>query len=89
MADFLSTTFKVGYRYRCTMSMDLAAFAAGDALSLTCRCSPKPPKKLSQNEIEDYRRGRDALMTELARVADGRVLVAETGTGWTAVIEPG
>jgi hypothetical protein len=67
----LSTTFRVGRRYRCTMSMD----ASGGALK--CAWEPKTPKRLSRQEMADYRRGRNMMIAEFARLTNQRVLIVE------------
>jgi hypothetical protein len=84
----LISTFRVGYRYRCTVSLDLANLEVGGPFVLTCQWTPRPPKKLSERETADYRRARDALLGELARLNNWNVLLAEVGTGKMDVIEP-
>jgi hypothetical protein len=63
--------FRVGRRYQCAMSID----ASGGAL--TCAWSPEIPTRLSKRELRDYRRGRDALVAELARLMNRSVLIVE------------
>lgn len=67
----LSTTFRVGRRFKCTMSMD----ASGGALK--CEWAPRTPTRLSRQELADYRRGRDAMIGEFARITKQRILIVE------------
>ena len=69
----LTAIFRVGHRFRCFMSFDLAASVS----ALQCRWYPKVPKRLTDREHADYRRGRNGLMAEVAKVLGGRVAVAE------------
>jgi hypothetical protein len=84
----LTTNFKVGRRFRCFMSIDLNKVGRGKALEMECRWWPKLPRRLSRNEFEDYRRGRDAFLDELARFTGLKTLSLETGTGAMWVSEP-
>jgi hypothetical protein len=77
----LTTNFKVGRRFRCFMSIDLNKVGRGKALEMECRWWPKLPRRLSGNEFEDYRRGRDAFLDELAHATGVKTLSIETGTG--------
>ncbi|MFO1129152.1 MAG: hypothetical protein U1E66_12050 [Rhodospirillales bacterium] len=38
---------------------------------------PDVPKRMNEREMQDYRRGRDAAMAEVARLIGGRVVVVE------------
>ena len=40
--------------------------------------TPSPPKDLRPDELEQYRRGRDALLAEIGAALGGNVLVIET-----------
>jgi hypothetical protein len=84
----ISSTFRVGYRWRCSISASLVGLSIDGGLSLRCEWSPKVPKRLSPGEMADYRRGRDALLAEVARITGLRLLSAELGTGHIAVIDP-
>lgn len=84
----LSITVRVGYRYRVILAVDPDAIGAG-AVTLSAEWWPKLPRRLSQGEVADYRRGRDALMAQLASVLNERILIAETGGGGAmTVVEP-
>ncbi len=61
------TTFRVGKRYRCEMRFT--------ARSLIAEWTPAPPKKLTPEELNDYLRGRDALLAEVAKLIGGNILV--------------
>jgi hypothetical protein len=74
MSNQLSTTFQVGNRYRCTIVLPLSL---GGFAQLATKWEPAPPTRLTKSELQDYRRGRDALLAEAARVLGGAVLVAE------------
>jgi hypothetical protein len=87
MSSPLTITLRVGYRYRVTLSVDPDLVGTG-AVAIKAEWSPKLPRHLSPTEIASYRRGRDALMAELANVLNQRILIAETGTGAMTVVEP-
>jgi hypothetical protein len=70
----LRTTFPVGNRYRCTMTMDVNSLAAGPAGGmLNAQWEPSLPNQLSANEWRDYRAGRDAFLRRAASIAGRRV----------------
>jgi len=72
MCAELSTTFRVGKRYRCSISLPLRG-----TVRLEARWEPRRPTRLTEDELLDYRRGRDALLVEAARLLGGLILVAE------------
>ncbi len=87
----LTTAFRVGYRWRCTLAINLAEILADspdNPVILAARWHPKTPQRLSAQELADYRRGRDALVAEIARAIGGNILVAETGTGAATILRP-
>jgi hypothetical protein len=65
----LSTTFRVGKRYRCHMRFIDAGLAA--------EWEPEPPTKLTPAEMADYRRGRNAFIAEIAKLIGSDVLLVE------------
>jgi hypothetical protein len=85
MTDTMTTRFRVGFRYRCAMAIPTNPQAG--MVVLNTLWSPHPPTRLSRQELADYRRGRDALLAELAKTA-GPIVVGETGTNRVAVIGP-
>jgi hypothetical protein len=89
-AGKLIITFRVGHRYRCTMFLDLAGIGTEDPPLFNCWCqwSPKPPRKLSDREAADYRRGRSALISELAKLNNWRIILAEPDNGRVEMIGP-
>ena len=74
MSNQLSSTFRVGRRYRCTIVLPLLL---SGLTQLATKWEPAPPSRLTKSELRDYRRGRDALLAEAARVLGGAVFVAE------------
>jgi hypothetical protein len=85
MTNTIATIFRVGFRYRCTMSIPTSLHPGVIALDIAWL--PRMPTRLSRQELADYRRGRDALLAELAKTA-GPIVVGETGTNRVAVIGP-
>jgi len=75
MHDGLSTNFRVG-RYTCSMAIPAKALKAGVA-HIQTRWTPERPTGMTKTELRDYRRGRDALLAEAARLLGGPVIVAE------------
>jgi hypothetical protein len=64
----ISTTFRVGKSYRCDMRFD-------STRGLLAEWTPDTPKRLTEAEAADYRRGRDAFLAEIARRIGGNVMV--------------
>lgn len=73
----VTTTFRVGKRYRCTMT--IPRLELGSALSMACEWEPSIPKRLNDRDMRDYRRGRDAALSEAARLIGGGVLCIDAG----------
>jgi hypothetical protein len=72
----VTSTFRVGKRYTCTVTAPVPV--PGRPLMLTVEWEPHvPTRRLSKAEARDYRRGRDTVVAELARLAGGSVLVLE------------
>lgn len=68
-----SNTFLVG-PYKCHMT-----YSEGDG-ELRCEWDPEmPDRNLSEQELAQYRRGRDSLFDEIAKELGGNVVVVETG----------
>jgi hypothetical protein len=72
----LRTTFRVGKRYRCSITLPLAAASAG-LLAIEASWEPAVPSRLTNDELRDYRRGRDMLLAEAANQIGGSVAVVE------------
>jgi hypothetical protein len=74
----LRTTFRVGYRFRCTMTMDVSRLVTGPAIGiLNAQWEPSPPKRLSATELRDYRAGRNGLIRLVANNLGRRIGVGE------------
>ena len=74
----LRTSFPVGYRYRCTMTLDVKSLAAGPVGGmLNAQWEPSLPKRLSAAEWRDYRAGRDAFFQRAASIVGRRMGVGE------------
>jgi hypothetical protein len=73
----LEVTFRVGCRYRCTMTKDVANHVSGEIGALEAQWEPDVPRRLSKAEIADYRRGRDAFYARVANILGVRAMVAE------------
>ena len=44
---------------------------------MACEWEPSTPKRLNDREMRDYRRGRDAALSEVARLIGGDVMCIE------------
>ena len=72
----VTTTFRVGRRFK--VAMTIPSFGPGETLAMNVEWSPDVPKRrLNKREIQDYRRGRDAALAEVARLIGGNVLCVE------------
>jgi hypothetical protein len=84
----LNITFKVGYRYRCTLRAAVTETAGDELGIITMRWHPQRPRQLSTREAADYRRGRHAFALELARITGVRVVVSDVATDEIGFIVP-
>src|ERR1700730_3724292 len=74
----LRTTFRVGSRFRCTLTIDVSSLVAEPAIgALNVHWEPSLPKRLSAAEWRDYRAGRDAFMRLVANSLGRRMGVGE------------
>ena len=71
----LSSTFRVGKHFRCTMTAELPTPSRID-----CEWRPDLPRKLKQRDVAEYQRGRDAFFAELGRAIGLRLAVIDVGT---------
>jgi len=62
-APLHQATFAVG-KYRCTLAVP--AVATGLVRSMVVEWEPEVPRRLSPEELEAYRRGRDSFIAEVA-----------------------
>jgi hypothetical protein len=70
----ISTTFRVGKKFRCTITVPVSRTSA----VLKAEWEPDVPnRRLNKVELSDYRRGRDALISELAQQLGGNIVLAE------------
>ena len=69
----ISATFKVGARYRCSITLPLQKCG----MTLHVEWQPDVPGRLTDAELRDYRDGRDALLKEAANLLGISVLVTE------------
>jgi len=76
VSDTLSTTFRVGRRHCCTISLPVSSLKKGTA-AIETKWEPHVPVRLTNEEIRDYRRCRDILLAEVAHYIGGNVAVVE------------
>jgi hypothetical protein len=78
LGGILKSSFRVGYRFRCTMTMDVSSLATGPAIgTLNVQWEPSLPKQLSTNEWRDYRAGRDTFFRRAASIVGRRMGAGE------------
>lgn len=65
----IKSTFKVG-KFMCTLTVTQSG-------SMDCEWFPNAPKKLSEKELAEYRRGRDMVIGELSKLIGGSIAVVE------------
>jgi hypothetical protein len=74
----IESTFRVGRHYRCTMRLDCAQLEPGAVLRpAPLTWEPKMPARLIDEELADFRAGRDAVYLLAAHTIGGRIAVAE------------
>jgi hypothetical protein len=90
VSSTLSTSFRVGHRFRCFLTLPVAAMRGSEpvALALEAKWWPKIPRRLTAKELADYRRGRDLFIAEVARVVAGTIMVMEADSGAIQVVDP-
>ena len=73
----VSTVFKLG-RFTCSLPFPIAS-TPGSVSGLQADWSPDVPKRgdLTRDDVAAYRRGRDTLISEVARLTGQRILVVE------------
>jgi hypothetical protein len=74
----LSTTFKVGTRFKCTLTLDPKRLRPGAVDALMSAWEPDVPDQLTASERADYERGRDAFYEQAAKLGCN-VMFIETG----------
>lgn len=73
-AAFLTRRFSVG-AYTCTLTLPRPK--PGSVMALAIEWSPTVPSKLTADDLQQYRRERNAALAEVARVLGGPVAVVE------------
>jgi hypothetical protein len=71
----LTTTFGVGVRFTCTLSLPL--HPDGGLGFMTAEWSPRSPSRLTTSELVDYRAGRHQLLLRAADALGRSVVVVE------------
>jgi len=75
----IETTFGVGRRFRCTMRVNCGELDPGAVVRLVPgEWQPHMPERLDEDELADWRAGRDALY-QLAAVTIGTRLAVADG----------
>jgi hypothetical protein len=73
----IESTFEVGRRYRCTMRVDCGRFDLGAVIRPEPgEWHPRMPERLDEEELADWRAGRDALYQLAAPTVGHRPAVA-------------
>jgi hypothetical protein len=74
----LRASFRVGHKYKCTMTLDCSAISSGASGYFRAEWEPAlPDRRLSKVEMRDYRAGRDAFLVMAANAIGGSVAIAE------------
>ena len=72
----ITSTFRVGDKFLCTVSVPLNQ-PPGSAITINAEWHPRPPSRLTDDELAEYRAGRNAVLTEVARHLGGNVAVVD------------
>ena len=74
----IESTFEVGRRFRCTLRVDCGPARArhGDPAGAR-RMAPRMPERLDDEELADWRAGRDAVYQLAALTVGARLAVAD------------
>jgi hypothetical protein len=73
----IESTFEVGRRYRCTMRVDCGRLDPGAVIRPgPGEWRPRMPEQLDENELADWRAGRDAIYQLAALTIGARLTVA-------------
>src|SRR5215472_14523180 len=74
----IETTFGVGRRFRCTMRVDCGELDPGAVIRpVPGEWQPHMPERLDEEELADWRAGRDALYQLAAVTIGARLTVAD------------
>jgi hypothetical protein len=74
----IESTFEVGRRFRCTMRIDCGQLDAGAVIRLDPgEWHPRMPARLDEEELADWRAGRNAVYQLAALTVGARLAVAD------------
>jgi hypothetical protein len=74
----IESTFEVGHRFRCTMRVDCGRLDPGAVIRWAAgEWHPRMPERLDEEELADWRAGRDAVYQLAALTIGARLAVAD------------
>src|SRR5690348_4645246 len=74
----IESTFEVGRRFRCTMRVDCGQLDPGAVIRPEPgEWHPRMPERLDEDELADWRAGRDAVYQLAALTVGGRLAIAD------------
>jgi hypothetical protein len=74
----IESTFEVGSRFRCTMRVDFGQLDPGAVIRpAPGEWHPRMPERLDEEELADWRAGRDAIYQLAALTIGARLTVAD------------
>ena len=74
----IESTFDVGRRFRCTISVDCGQLDPGAVIQpIRGEWQPRMPERLDDEELADWRAGRDAVYQLAALTVGARLAVAD------------
>ena len=76
----IESTFEVGRRFRCTLRVDCSELDPGAVIrAIPCEWHPRMPEQLDEEELADWRAGRNAVYQLAALTIGAGLAVAEVG----------
>jgi hypothetical protein len=73
----IESTFEVGRRFHCTMRIDCGQLDPGVIRPVSGEWDPRMPERLDEEELADWRTGRDAVYQLAALTIGARLAVAD------------
>ena len=74
----IESTFEVGHRYQCMMRIDCGQLDPGAVIRpIRGEWHPRMPERLDDEELADWRAGRDAVYQLAAHTIGARLAVAD------------
>jgi len=74
----IESTFEVGLRFRCTMRVDCGQLDPGAVIrQVSGEWQPPMPERLDEEELADWRAGRNAVYQLAALTIGARLVVAD------------